>query len=89
MATFSIIFSYLPVTDGTAQADDKTSTATTDSPSTVKEPTAEKPEPAPTVKKSNPLLEKWILEYLSDKNLSMPVDSLHLMTAWSKVNMLP
>lgn len=74
--------------DGPAKPDDNSpTTSTTDSSSVVKEPATEtKPEPAPAVKKSNPLLEKWILEYLSDKNLSMPVDSLQLTVAWSKVS---
>lgn len=37
-----------------------------------------------SVIKTDPLLEKWILEYLCDKNLSIPIDSLQLLTIFSK-----
>ena len=80
---------YMFIIDGTAKPDDKKPTAATvsDSPSIVKEPQPEaKQETTPSIKKSNSFLEKWILEYLSDKNLSIPVDSLQMMVAWSKVS---
>lgn len=44
-----------------------------------------KTEPS-NLKKSNSVLEKWILEYLSDKNLSIPVSSLHLASKWCEVS---
>ena len=77
-----------PTEDGPAKTDDNNSTtAISDSSSTVKETAVEAmPEPAPAVKKSNPELEKWILKYLSDKNLSIPIDSLQLLDTWSKTN---
>ena len=77
-----------PTEDVPAKTDDNNSAATaSDSSSTVKETAVEtKPEPAPAVRKSNPELEKWILKYLSDKNLSIPIDSLQLLDTWSKTN---
>ena len=77
-----------PTEDVPAKTDDNNSAATaSDSSSTVKETAVEtKPEPAPAVRKSNPELEKWILKYLSDKNLSIPIDSFQLLDTWSKTN---
>ena len=77
-----------PTEDVPAKTDDNNSAATaSDSSSTVKETAVEtKPEPAPAMRKSNPELEKWILKYLSDKNLSIPIDSLQLLDTWSKTN---
>ena len=82
--------SYFISTTDPAKPDDKSTSAASDSSSTVKEvPVESKTEPAQVVKKSNPLLEKWILKYLSDKNLSIPVDSLQLLDTWSKVHIFP
>ncbi|XP_028410139.1 N6-adenosine-methyltransferase catalytic subunit-like [Dendronephthya gigantea] len=71
---------------GSGKTDDKKSTTLTlDDSSTPKEAPAEvKQEAAPAVRKTNPLLEKWILVHLSDKNLSMPVNSLQLNVVCSK-----
>lgn len=75
-------------TGGSCKADvNKTTASTLDDSNTLREPAAElKLEPTPTVKKTNPLLEKWILVHLSDKNLSMPVSSLQLNVICSKVS---
>ncbi|XP_046841712.1 N6-adenosine-methyltransferase catalytic subunit-like [Xenia sp. Carnegie-2017] len=71
--------------DGVSKTNEKPVTSTLDGKQTIvlkNEIVVEaKTEPS-NLKKSNSVLEKWILEYLSDKNLSIPVSSLHLASKW-------
>lgn len=71
--------------DSSSTTGDKQPTTTTPESSNTKKESAEtNKQETPEVIKADPFLEKWILEYLCDKNLSMPIDSLQLLTIFSK-----
>lgn len=70
--------------DGSSISVSKPSSTSTTQALDTKTETSDVNKQETSVIKTDPLLEKWILEYLCDKNLLMPIDSVQLLSTVPK-----